>query len=59
LAYFIKRGMGPGHPILMACLALPVYGAVYFAGTAWLGVPESRTTIEAVTRRLGGNLQRE
>jgi putative peptidoglycan lipid II flippase len=55
LAYFIKLGVGTGHPILLACLALPVYGAIYLAGTAWLGVPESRTTIEAVTRRLGLN----
>jgi putative peptidoglycan lipid II flippase len=53
LAYFIKRGIGPGHPMLLACLALPVYGAVYFAGTAWLGVEEARATIESVARRLG------
>jgi putative peptidoglycan lipid II flippase len=53
VAYFIKRGIGLGHPILLACLALPVYGAIYFAGTALLGVEESRKTIESVTSRLG------
>ncbi len=53
LAYFLKSPIGLGHPILLACLALPLYGAIYFAETAWLGVEESRKTIEAVTRRLG------
>ncbi len=53
LGYFIKLGIGPRYPILLACVALPVYGAVYFAGTAWLGIAESRTTIGSVTRRLG------
>jgi putative peptidoglycan lipid II flippase len=53
VAYFIKRGIGPAHPILLACLALPVYGGIYFAGTALLGVEESRKTIELVTSRLG------
>jgi putative peptidoglycan lipid II flippase len=56
VAYFIKLGVGTGHPILLACLALPVYGGIYFAGTAWLGVAESRTTIESITRRLGFHL---
>ena len=53
LAYFIKLGVGVDHPRLLACLALPIYGALYFAGTAALGIDESRTTIESLTRRLG------
>jgi putative peptidoglycan lipid II flippase len=55
VAYFIKLGVGTAHPKLLACLALPVYGVLYFTGTALLGVTESRTTIESVTRRLGLN----
>jgi putative peptidoglycan lipid II flippase len=53
VAYFIKLGIGTSHPILLACVALPAYGAIYLAGTAWLGVAESRTAIESVTRRIG------
>jgi len=53
IAYFIKLGIGTGHPKLLACLALPLYGALYLGGTAMLGVTESRTTIKSVTRRIG------
>jgi putative peptidoglycan lipid II flippase len=55
VAYFIKLGIGINHPYLLGCLALPVYGALYFAGTALLGIAESRATIESVTRRFGLN----
>ena len=53
VAYFVKLGVGTAHPVLLACLALPVYGSIYFLGTALLDVAESRTTIRSVTRRLG------
>ena len=53
IAYFIKLGVGTAHPILLAALTLPVYGAIYFAGTALLGVSESRNTISSLTRRFG------
>ena len=56
IAYFIKRalgGIGASHPVFLACLALPVYGALYFAGTAILNVEESRGTIKSLARRLG------
>jgi putative peptidoglycan lipid II flippase len=53
VAYLIKLGVGVAHPIFVAALTLPVYGALYFAGTALLGVAESRSTISSVTRRLG------
>jgi putative peptidoglycan lipid II flippase len=56
IAYFIKLGVGVAHPKLLACLALPVYGLLYFTGTALLGVTESRNTITSVGRRLGINL---
>jgi putative peptidoglycan lipid II flippase len=52
LAYPIKLGIGPAHPILSACVAVPLYGAVYFAGTAFLGIPESRATLDMLTRQL-------
>ena len=56
LAYFIKRGLGGfglTHPLLLACLALPLYGALYFGGTAFLDIAESRNTINSLARRLG------
>ena len=51
IAYFIKLGVGTEHPRLLACLALPIYGALYFAGTALLGVEESRKTIDTLAKR--------
>jgi putative peptidoglycan lipid II flippase len=56
IAYFVKLGVGIAYPRVLACLALPAYGVLYFAGTALLGVTESQTTIKSVTRRLGLNL---
>jgi putative peptidoglycan lipid II flippase len=53
VAYFIKAGVGTAHPILLACLTLPIYGSIYFAGTAVLGVTESHSTIQSVARRIG------
>jgi len=46
LAYLVKLQVGTTHPILLASLALPLYGGVYFAGTAALGVDESRSTLK-------------
>jgi putative peptidoglycan lipid II flippase len=46
LAYLIKLQVGTAHPILLASLALPLYGGVYFAGTAALGIDESRSTLK-------------
>lgn len=53
VAYFVKLGLGTAHPRFLACVALPIYGIIYFAGTALLGVEESRSTIRSFTRRLG------
>jgi putative peptidoglycan lipid II flippase len=46
LAYLVKLQIGADHPILRASLALPLYGGVYFAGTAALGIAESRSTLK-------------
>jgi putative peptidoglycan lipid II flippase len=51
LAYLVKLAMGTAHPILLALAAVPLYGAVYFAGTAVLGVPESRKILDMIRRR--------
>ena len=48
VAYWIKRAMGVSHPILLACAALGLYGAIYFGGTAMLGVPEARRSIRSI-----------
>jgi putative peptidoglycan lipid II flippase len=46
LAYLVKLQIGTVHPILLASLALPLYGAIYFGGTAALGIAESRSTLK-------------
>jgi hypothetical protein len=51
IAYFVKLGVGTANPRLLACLALPVYGGLYFAGTALLGVEESKKTIDTLLKR--------
>jgi putative peptidoglycan lipid II flippase len=48
LAYLVKLQVGTDHPILRAVLALPLYGGVYFAGTAALGVAEARTIFKSL-----------
>jgi putative peptidoglycan lipid II flippase len=56
LAFSIKLVLGEEaalHPILAGCLLLPLYGAVYFGGTAYLGIAESRATLNKLTRQLG------
>jgi putative peptidoglycan lipid II flippase len=56
LAFSIKSIAGEAaaaHPILVGCVIVPVYGAVYFGGTAFLGVAESRATLGKFTRRFG------
>lgn len=50
--YLVKLLIGTAHPILLAAIVLPLYGAIYFGGTATLGVAESRATLNAVLRPL-------
>ena len=52
VGYLVKLPIGSAHPRLLALLVLPVYGAMYFVGTALLGIAESRDVIAAVTRRI-------
>ncbi|MBV9265582.1 MAG: polysaccharide biosynthesis C-terminal domain-containing protein, partial [Acidobacteriaceae bacterium] len=51
--YLLKLAIGTTHPRPLACVIIPLYGAIYFAGTAWLQVRESKDTILAITRRIG------
>lgn len=53
LGYGLKLSLGVNHPVRLATLVVLLYGAIYFAGTALLGVPESRSTIGAIARRAG------
>jgi len=43
---------GTAHPRLLAALVVLLFGVIYFGGTALLGIEESRTTVNAVLRRL-------
>jgi putative peptidoglycan lipid II flippase len=48
LAYLVKLQVGTDHPILRAVLALPLYGGVYFGGTAALGIAEARAILKSL-----------
>jgi putative peptidoglycan lipid II flippase len=52
LGYGVKMLLGTAHPVLLACLVIPLYGAVYFGGTALVGIPESRSMVNSVLRRI-------
>jgi putative peptidoglycan lipid II flippase len=49
-AWGVKLGVGVAHPIVLAALALPVFGLVYFVASAALGVPEARTVLRLAAR---------
>ena len=53
LGYLVKIGLGVGHPVLLACAVVPVYGAAYFAGTYYLGINEAALALGPFARRLG------
>ncbi len=53
VAYFTKTMLSTPHPILLASVVLPVYGAIYLGGTMLLGIEESKATLGAVLRRFG------
>ena len=59
VGYFIKLGIGVDHPSYSRASRFRSTARSTSQVQQWLGVTESRTMIEAVTRRLGGNLQRE
>jgi putative peptidoglycan lipid II flippase len=52
VGFVLKMLIGLGHPKLTGLVVLPVYGVIYFAGTAMLGVQESRSFMESAMRRL-------
>ncbi len=53
LGYGAKSTLGMRHPLPLAIVVIPLYAAVYFFGTALLGVPESKAFFAAALRRLG------
>ncbi len=55
LGYLIKMAIGTAYPHLLACIVIPVYGAVYFGGTMLTGIPESTSLVHSVLRRLRKN----
>ncbi|HSU62072.1 MAG TPA: murein biosynthesis integral membrane protein MurJ [Bryobacteraceae bacterium] len=50
LGYTVKISVGIAHPLLLAIAVVCLFGIVYFAGTALLGIPESRSTIASIKR---------
>ncbi|MDQ2775012.1 MAG: murein biosynthesis integral membrane protein MurJ [Acidobacteriota bacterium] len=52
LGFSLKATLGTRHPLPLAIIIISLYCAVYFGGTALLGVPESRQTLKSVFRRL-------
>ena len=44
-AFGCKTLVGPNHPLLLAVLALPIYGAVYFGLTYLLQIEETRSIL--------------
>lgn len=53
VAWGIKLGLGPLHPIILAALVLTPYGLLYFAATSALGLPESRAIVGRFARLVG------
>jgi putative peptidoglycan lipid II flippase len=51
VGYLIKLALGTQHPILLAFLVLPLYGAIYFRGTMLAGIDESASAVNSVLRR--------
>jgi putative peptidoglycan lipid II flippase len=51
LCYAIKQLVGAVHPLFLALLVLPVYGAVYFGGSLFAGIQESQITLLPIMRR--------
>ena len=51
LGYASKLALGVGHPVLLACVVIPIYGAAYLGGTYYLGVNEAASAILPLMRR--------
>jgi putative peptidoglycan lipid II flippase len=52
VGYGLKLLLGMTHPVFTAIVVVSIYGAIYFGGTALLGLPESRSFINSARRRL-------
>ncbi len=52
IAWLIKLGASPLHPVFLALAVLLPYGAIYFGCAALLSIPEARETVGRFTRRL-------
>jgi len=52
VGYAVKLVLGVGRPELLAVLVIPLYGAIYFGGTALLGIAESQSTLTSIARRM-------
>jgi len=55
VAWGVKELVGPRPAILLAVLTIVPYGVVYFGVTAALGIPEVRTVLGRLTRRMPGS----
>jgi len=53
LGFLAKLALGTRHPILLACVVLPLYGGAYFGGSRLAGIPEATSVIDSVLRRFG------
>jgi putative peptidoglycan lipid II flippase len=51
LCYVIKQLVGAVHPLFLALLVLPLYGAMYFGGSLFAGIQESQLTLVPIIRR--------
>jgi putative peptidoglycan lipid II flippase len=51
-AWAVKLKLGHGNPILLAVAILGCYGLLYFAFTYAAGIPECRSVLDKVMRRL-------
>jgi putative peptidoglycan lipid II flippase len=56
LGYSVKTSIGAAgasHPLPLAAVVLSLYGAIYFGGTYFLGIEESRSAVRSLLRRFG------
>jgi putative peptidoglycan lipid II flippase len=53
LAYGVKMIVGTGHPLVVAIIALGLYGLVYLGATYAFQIAEAQSTIRTALKRLG------
>lgn len=54
MAWGAKLVLGVERPVLLGCIAIPLYGATYLAAAASLAIPEASAVTGRVRRLLGG-----